>query len=163
ITWAGDCDNIRSIAQHTLALAIRDLLVSDHYASGAHGDGTRDIKCYAQDPVYTLVDEQILYEAGFTVVDDPRAFLEVDEASVVIAISPDIPVRQIVADIARPTIMIWDKVTVLDRDIAWHVYFSLTDPVSSRVEQMMEEYIELPFPAEDKYFDDVVMYVRKGG
>lgn len=34
--------------------------------------------------------------------------------------------------------------------------------MSPRVEQMMEEYIELPFPAEPKLFDDVAIYIRKG-
>ena len=38
------------------------------------------------------------------------------------------------------------------------------DPVSSRVSQMLEEeYIELPFPLNDEYFEGgVAMYVRKG-
>lgn len=110
------------MAQHTLTLTIRDFLISS-YATGADGDGAGEIKCYAQDPIYTPVDEQVLREAGFTVVDDPRAFLEVDEASVIIAISPDIPVRQIIADIARPAIMIWDKVIFSDRTPLQQVYF----------------------------------------
>lgn len=107
-----------SMAQHALALTIRDYLVSRH-ATGAEVEGASEIKCYAQDPIYTPLDEQVLCEAGFTVVDDPRAFLEVDEASLVISMSPDIPVRQITADIARPAVMIWDKVVVLDRGILW--------------------------------------------
>lgn len=108
MTQADDGDG-RSMAQHILALMIRDLLASGSPAD-ADGESAGRIKCYAQDPIYTPVDEQVLSEAGFTVLDDPRAFLEIDEASVVIAKAPDIPVRQIVADIARPAIMIWDKV-----------------------------------------------------
>jgi hypothetical protein len=111
LTWAGDGSS-RSMAQHALALAIGDLL-------GSGGDG--GVQCYAQDPIYTPTDEQVLCEAGFTVVDDPRAFLEVDEDSVVIAISPDIPIRQIIADIARPAIMILDKLVPSNRNTAWQV------------------------------------------
>lgn len=38
-----------------------------------------------------------------------------------------------------------------------------TDPVSPRVEQMIEEYIELPLPAEDELFGNIAVYIRKGG
>jgi hypothetical protein len=149
MTWADD-HYMRSMAQHILALTIRDVLAT-RYTTGAHV-----IKCYAQDPIYTPVDTRVLSEAGFTVVDDPRAFLEVDEASVIIAIDPDIPVRQIIADIARPAIMIWNKVAPApDGD----VFFA--DPVSPRVTQMVGEYIELPFQVDDKYFGDLALYVRK--
>lgn len=123
MTWAGDGSS-RSMAQHALALVIGDFLGSD-CASGAHNGGDGGIKCYAQDPIYTSVDEQVLCEAGFTVVDDPRAFLEVDEASVVIAISADIPIRQIIADIARPAIMILDKVVPSSRKTVWQVELPL--------------------------------------
>jgi hypothetical protein len=120
ITWADNGDNMRSMAQHILALMIRDLLASGSSTS-ADGESARGIKCYAQDPIYTPVDEEVLSEAGFTIVDDPRAFLEIDEASVVISIAPNIPVRQIVADIARPAIMIWDEATVQDPTMLWQV------------------------------------------
>jgi hypothetical protein len=109
---------MRSTAQHILALAIRDILTNND-AENTQNENTDQIKCYAQDPAYTLIDELILHEAGFTVLDDPRAFLEVDEASIVIAISPDIPIKQIIADIARPAILIWDKITFLNRSTRW--------------------------------------------
>ncbi|KAK4149175.1 hypothetical protein C8A00DRAFT_19105 [Chaetomidium leptoderma] len=156
MTWAGN-DITRSMAQHALALAVRDFLANSDI-TGADGEGASGIKCYAQDPIYTPVDERVLSEAGFTVVDDPKAFLEVDEASVIIAINPDISVRQIIADLARPAIMIWNKVTVNDRNMA------VTDPVSLRVERMVEGYIELPFPAEDEFFGrNLAIYIRKRG
>lgn len=116
-TMPGDGSS-RSMAQHALALLLADFLGSG-CASGGRSIGDGGIQCYAQDPVYTPVDEQVLREAGFTVVDDPRAFLEVDEASVVIAISADIPVRQIIADIARPAIMILDKFVPSNRSPVW--------------------------------------------
>ncbi|ROW08465.1 hypothetical protein VMCG_03213 [Cytospora schulzeri] len=152
MTWAG-YRSMRSMAQHALALMMQEFLGSDH-TSGAHIDSIRGVQCYAQDPIYTPIDEQVLCEAGFTVVEDPRAFLEVDESSVIISISPDIPVMQIIADIARPAIMIWNKVSSIDRNV-------LTDPVSPRVDQMLEDYIELPFPAENESFGNLAMYIRK--
>lgn len=98
------------LAQHHLALVLRDFLSNPRYAAGTHGHGVAtDIKCYAQDPEYRPVDEKVLSEAGFTVLEDPRALLEIDEASVVICFYPDFPIRQILADIARPAIIIWNK------------------------------------------------------
>ena len=128
MTWAGN-DFTTSMAQHALALLIRDFLGSGH-TWGARSEGAGGgIKCYAQDPIYTPMDEKVLSEAGFTVVDDPRAFLEVDEASIVISINPDIPIWQIVADIARPAMMIWNKVTVSDQSSSTpgQVHFPLTN------------------------------------
>jgi len=102
-----------SIGQHALALTIRDFLASQR---GQHDGDGGEVGCFAQEPTYTEIDERILQEVGVTVLDDPRGFLEVDEASVVISSSPDIPLRQIVADIARPAVMIWDKVGEKDED-----------------------------------------------
>jgi hypothetical protein len=96
----------RSMAQHSLMLAARDLLQG---ATGA-GAARSGVKCYAQDPEYAAVDKRLLSEEGATVLEDPRGFLEVDENCVVISASPNVPVRQIVADIARPAVLIWDEV-----------------------------------------------------
>lgn len=65
----------------------------------------------AQDPAYTRVDKSVLEEDAIRCLDDPGGFLDVDNLSVVISIAPDIPVRQVVADIARPTVMVWERVT----------------------------------------------------
>lgn len=107
VTWVdGDEDaTMPRIAQHILAPAVRDFLANNY------GPDAPEIQCYAQDPVYTAIDERVLSSQGFVVIDDPRAFLEVDEASVVICLAPDISVRQIIADIARPAILLWDRIT----------------------------------------------------
>jgi hypothetical protein len=65
-----------------------------------------EVKCFAQDPVYTPIDKQVLGELGITVLDDPRAWLQVENGSVVIAIDPTIPAMEIIADIARPVVII---------------------------------------------------------
>ncbi|KAJ4292217.1 hypothetical protein N0V88_005848 [Collariella sp. IMI 366227] len=95
------------MAQHVLMLAMRELVQG---AAEEAGKKSLEVKCYAQDPMYTPVDKQVLGEVGITVLDDPRGFLEVDDNSVVISISPNIPVKQIVADIARPAVVIWYRV-----------------------------------------------------
>ncbi|KAK3292441.1 uncharacterized protein B0H64DRAFT_228647 [Chaetomium fimeti] len=153
MAWPNEARAMTSMTQHILALTIRDFLASG-YATEAPGESRPEIKCYAQDPMYTPTDEQVLGEAGFTLVDDPRAFLEIDEASVVISVYPDIPVRQIVADIARPAVMIWNRPRDPDPEKTY------TDPESPRVYRMLEEYIELPFPPDWSY-EDIAIYVRK--
>jgi hypothetical protein len=70
----------------------------------------KTIKCYAQDPAYTATDKSLLEQAGVTILNDPEAFLEVDESTVVLSVSPSVCVRQIISEIARPAIMIWDPI-----------------------------------------------------
>lgn len=71
---------------------------------------TRDsIQCYAQDPGYTDTDRNMLQNSGITVLDNPHGFLEVTDSTVVLSFDAEVPVRQIIADIARPVMMIWDR------------------------------------------------------
>lgn len=77
------------------------------------------IQCFAQDPAYTDIDKVILAEHGVTVLDDPRGFLQVDNQSAVLSFAPDICVRQIVADIARPAVLIWNTVRDEDDSLSW--------------------------------------------
>jgi hypothetical protein len=93
-----DLESRRSVSQHALMLAVRDAVEKDK------GEGT--VKCFAQDPVYGPMDKQVLSELGIAVVDNPSGWLEVDEGSVVIAITPEIPVDEVLADIARPVAII---------------------------------------------------------
>lgn len=60
-----------------------------------------------QDPEYTSVDREILDGFGLQTVDDPEGFLKVDEQSIVLSIAPNVPVKHIIADIARPAVVIW--------------------------------------------------------
>jgi hypothetical protein len=123
----------RSAAQHALVLGVTELLAQrrrrqlERQKERAGGvkpvDGgpvqdekemrneRADVTCFAQEPAYHAADKAVLGAEGVVVLDDPRAFLEVDEASVVVSVYPDIPVREVVADIARPAVMIWGRVT----------------------------------------------------
>lgn len=93
-----------SAFQHALVLYLRDFLLA------LQDDKAYEIKCFAQDPIYEEADRSALEQASISVLDDPRGFIEVDELSVVLSISPDVPVRQIVTDLARPAIIIWNRV-----------------------------------------------------
>ncbi|KAI1365213.1 hypothetical protein F5Y08DRAFT_328197 [Xylaria arbuscula] len=104
---------------------------------------------YVQDPVYTQRDRNILHSAGLTVLEDPQGLLELDEYSILLAISPGIPIKDIVADICRPSIIIWDSP------------FPDIRGLSSRVREMIEnEYCTVPFPNHES-FRNLVMLVRK--
>lgn len=97
-------DSQHSALQHALMLTIRDGLQSLQPGSGV------TIQCFAQDPTYTEADKVVLHEVGITVLEDPRAFLKVNDETVVLSFAPDVPVRQIVTDLARPAVFICDKV-----------------------------------------------------
>ena len=93
----------RSACQHALILILKEFFAKQQNPAG-------NILCFAQDPLYEDVDRQILADAGVTVLENPRAFLEVDDTTLVFSLSPETPVRQIVADLARSAVMIWNKV-----------------------------------------------------
>lgn len=104
-----------TIAQHAAILTLRDILQSNNNPIQSE----TEIQCFAQDPAYyTDINKTILQRAGITLLNDPRAFCEVDESSIVLAVALDVPVRQVVLDIARPAIMIWDKVLSEEETIA---------------------------------------------
>jgi hypothetical protein len=86
--------------------------------------GKGPLKVYTQDPAYTDSEKQVLRDVGIEVVGGSGAlgFTYVDSDTLVFSISPNIPVRQIVADIARPAAMVW--CTVQPEGVAspkWHV------------------------------------------
>jgi hypothetical protein len=101
----------RVAAEHALVLSIRDFF--------ARHSPTTAVQCYTQDPLYENIDREVLEELGMTVLDSPRGFLEVDESAAVFSLAPGIAIRQIVADIARPALMIWDKVCEIPREGSW--------------------------------------------
>jgi hypothetical protein len=69
---------------------------------------------YAQDPGYDDIDRSILNEHGIKAVEDPEGFLVVDDSSIVLAFAPEVPVMQIVTDLAKPAAMIWPRVEACD-------------------------------------------------
>lgn len=95
--------DIRALIQHAAIRTIADALKKQN--------GGLEIECYAQDPENDQdVAIQFLRTIGITSLSDPKAFLEIDENTFVVSVCPNIPVRQIVCDIARPRVMLWDIV-----------------------------------------------------
>lgn len=97
----------RSAFQHALVLTLREWLQTLQ----------KTFSCYAQDPVYRPMDRALLGEYGIEVIDDPCAWLEVDEKSILFSCASNVPVKEIVADIARPAVVIWERLTNNDGDV----------------------------------------------
>lgn len=83
--------------QHSMALTIARLC-----------RGKETLPLLAQDPEYTEVAEDILIRNGFKIVGTHGAggFAEIDEDSIIISPFAAAPVKQIIADLARPLLII---------------------------------------------------------
>ncbi|KAJ5624339.1 hypothetical protein N7510_000648 [Penicillium lagena] len=70
--------------------------------------GNETLPLLAQDPEYTEVAEDILTKKGFKIVGTHGAggFAEIDEDSIIISPFAAAPVKQIIADLARPVLII---------------------------------------------------------
>lgn len=88
-----------AMLQHAIALAMR------HICSGLAG---HRIPLLAQDPDYTEEGKKILMDSGFSIVGEHGAggFAEIDDGSLVFSGCVEAPLKQIIADIARPPIII---------------------------------------------------------
>ncbi|KAF7591027.1 hypothetical protein BBP40_002045 [Aspergillus hancockii] len=134
-------------------------------------NGGQEIKCYAQDPVYDEIDKECLTSIGITPLDDPKGFLEVDQHTLVFSVSPNVPVKQIIADLERPAAMVWNTVSPLDNGkcwvkrvekngkIGWTCPFT-TDPDSGRVRRMIKHYAHAPLNDSEEYFGDLTIYMK---
>ncbi|GFF53100.1 hypothetical protein IFM58399_09484 [Aspergillus lentulus] len=140
----------RSAVQHALLLTLKSFLQESNL-------GTTDVACYVQDPGYSNTDWLVLQRSDIKVLEDPEGFLEMDDASLVFSCSPNICVKEIVADIARPPILIWCTVKEEDPECP------LTDPDSPRVREMIRTcYDQFPFPEDhDDNFTCLTIYVKK--
>ncbi|KAL6235074.1 hypothetical protein BDW75DRAFT_251094 [Aspergillus navahoensis] len=83
------------------------------------GEKNDEIKCYAQDPAYTEADRSLLRSIGIQPLDDPKGFLEIDDETLVFSVSPNVPVKQIVADVQWPGAMIWNTVAEEEKEARW--------------------------------------------
>jgi hypothetical protein len=101
LQWFGDRACARSHTQHIALKAMARILE----LKAGH-----EIKCFVQDPAYTGVAKAFLQSIGVIVLDDPKGFLEVDSDTLVFSVCPNVPVKQIVADLKWPAAMIWDTV-----------------------------------------------------
>lgn len=91
----------RTCMQHALVLSLARLLETR--------TGVK-VECLVQDPGYTSRCKEALAAKGIKVAEPETGFLLVDDATLVFSVSPNVPVRQIIADLARPAAMIWHPV-----------------------------------------------------
>ncbi|KAI1880175.1 hypothetical protein JX265_001796 [Neoarthrinium moseri] len=89
----------RATTQHATAVTMAEIM--------RHKFG-HAIKLLAQDPAYDSSSKHVLQQEGFQIVEGHGGlgFLEVDEHSLVFTVSCNVPVKQIVFDLARPAAMI---------------------------------------------------------
>ena len=139
----------RSAFQHALLLSLR------HALRPCQPDEDM-VECLAQDPAYTEVDKSLLSRFDITTVDDPEGFLQLDDSSAVICCSPDVPIKEMVSELAFPALIIWDTV----KDSTSRIPRS--DPDSPRVREMLHtHYDRVDFPGENIYFGDLSVYIRR--
>ncbi|OTB09201.1 hypothetical protein M426DRAFT_260487 [Hypoxylon sp. CI-4A] len=119
------------------------------------------IRCFAQDPAYHAIDAEVLKGRGVECLEDPEAFLELDDETVVLSFAPNVPVRQIVADLARPVVIIQDLPDDDGDEAGLYDVDCYIDSSSPRVDNTMtNEYIALPIPS-DEFLDGFMVYIRK--
>nr|POE65117.1 hypothetical protein CFP56_34785 [Quercus suber] len=89
----------------------------------------KPIVCFAQDPAYIELDKSLF---------------------------PDIPVKEVVFELADPAVIIWDTIGDSASDLP------RSDPESPRVrEKLRANYDRIDFPGEHIYFGDLSVYVRR--
>lgn len=118
ITHSDERSKGRSCYQHGLIKTLRDILTQARHDNVNLTREQREehIQCFIQDPAYTDIDRELLQDdyGVATILENPEGFLEVDDSTVVLSFGPNVPVRQIVVDIAKPAVMIWNR--ILDED-----------------------------------------------
>ncbi|KAI0100961.1 hypothetical protein GGR51DRAFT_551141 [Nemania sp. FL0031] len=139
--------NKRRVLHHLLVSDLHSTLVQRGFILPAASSA----KPYIQDPDYTQRDKDILRSAEFTILDDPQAWLELDNSSVLVCINAPFPVADIVADICRPALIVWDEKQRL------YPHGTLTPRVKAMIEN---EYIETKCP-DHECFGNVVVLVKK--
>ncbi|KAI1140590.1 hypothetical protein F5Y05DRAFT_323011 [Hypoxylon sp. FL0543] len=161
-----------SLTQHAMILSLQKVLtkmkpenkgvrasIRKLLSNGGEFDAMDNVvRCVVQDPAYTDLDKEVLKGKGFAIEDDPRGFLAVDEKTVVVSISANAPVQQIICDVARPVAIIQMKVREGWNDESGQ---HCADPASPRVTKMLrDEYERVPLDYHPR-IRRVEMYVRK--
>lgn len=96
-----------SMVQHSIAVTLAEVCRKDEI---------NHVQFLAQDPDYTEQTKSILERNGFTIIGNFGAggFAEIDGGSVVFSVFPEAPVKQIIADVARPAVIITNGFTAFN-------------------------------------------------
>ncbi|KXH27139.1 hypothetical protein CNYM01_10351 [Colletotrichum nymphaeae SA-01] len=136
------------------------------------------LEFYSQEPEYSPECRVLLNQMGIRVLDGHRGFLEVDDKTLIFSIKPAVPVKQIITELARPAMIIWDAMGGDERnddernpdkwqlltengERLWHSPFGV-DPDSSRTRKMLgEEYLACPFLGDRLNFGQLDIHIRR--
>ncbi|RSL80674.1 hypothetical protein CDV31_017103, partial [Fusarium ambrosium] len=117
-----------SMVQHLIALTIAEMC----------GEiGGNKVQLLTQDPDYSEQTKEVLAKSGFSIVGQFGAggFAEIDDDTVVFSAFVEAPLKQIIADIARPVLVITtDRDTFNDFEKPW------ADAESPRTREMWQDY-----------------------
>jgi sugar phosphate isomerase/epimerase len=91
-----------ALIHHSIALTIADI------ARSCAATGDTGVRLLTQDPRYSDETKDLLREIGFEIVGEHGAggFAELDNETVVFSAFTSAPVKQIIADLARPAAII---------------------------------------------------------
>ncbi|KAH6648159.1 hypothetical protein BKA67DRAFT_662879 [Truncatella angustata] len=128
----------------------------------------RQVRLFAQDPLYLDIDKTVLGENGFEVVGDYGAagFTLIDDKSIVYSNTPNFPMREILAELPRPVIYIGEPSQKTPEENQYETYETvkavitspdgavygcddpMLDPATPRTRMMAKEYTvhEIPRP-----------------
>jgi hypothetical protein len=97
-----------SLVQHWVALTLA------HFIGSLAKQGAPMVRLLGQDPAYLQDSISILQKLGFEIVGRHGAagFAEMDDECIVFTCSPDVPVKQIIAELARPVIIICNSPSI---------------------------------------------------
>ncbi|KAF5690072.1 hypothetical protein FDENT_4102 [Fusarium denticulatum] len=166
-----------NMVQHLIAATI---------AEACHNLTGSNVELLAQDPDYTRETETILKQNGFSIVGRHGAggFAEIDQTTIVYSVFVEAPLKQIIADIARPTMIISTGFNVFnDHELSLipcyhypHIFLimhisrkPLADAESPRTKEMWHEYRRSKFPispSDERLLSklrDIYLYERKAG
>ncbi|UNI18434.1 hypothetical protein JDV02_004703 [Purpureocillium takamizusanense] len=148
-----------SCMQHAVLLLLANLLqeIMGH-----------PVQLVAQDPSYVATCKEVLLARGVEIAEPESGFLLVDEHTLVFTVSCNVPVKQIVTELARPAAIIWGYVEPEHVPRTWTrnekgvwVFPYTTDHSSPRVREMVKEYTEYLLPEDDACIRNSALYIRK--
>ncbi|RAH78579.1 hypothetical protein BO86DRAFT_412251 [Aspergillus japonicus CBS 114.51] len=148
-------NNSRARYQHAFLIALKEYLDARNFETTG-----QEVRVYVQHEMYLERDIEVIRQFGVQVLQDPEGFLVVDEETVIFSCRPECPVRQVVADLAMPAMMIWDH----ERDPAKVNGMSVQrifDPWSTRLDTMMRFYHVQEFVNDEINFGKMDVCIRR--
>ncbi|KAK4454473.1 hypothetical protein QBC34DRAFT_471400 [Podospora aff. communis PSN243] len=121
----------------------------------------KNSRIFVQDPRCTRNNNAAITSCGIQVVDEPQGFLQVNPASVVFCCNSELPVRDIIVDIALPAVLIWNDESWPEESGSPSCY-----PTSQRLRETLEEnYIKFRLDTHHHGFSRVLapmcVYIRR--